>query len=190
MVHQTSDEKTGWWSELWRRQRWMILILWIVAGIRFALDFRQADDPIAFETGAIRWQATIGVYYVSGALLLIASFRGTYRGLSYGRHVLGMVMLGLLCWGVPNSIVYTTAQFQGWEHGRFTPPPAEGVEVPEGTARERSGPIAETALGKVASGVGVGAGTTVASFVLWNFWLMNLLIYLPARLRRRTGEST
>lgn len=174
---------------LWSRIRWIVLILWIVAGVKFALEFREQDDPIFLEALGIRWQASIGVYYVALVLLLVASIRGTFAGLGYGKLVQAMLLLSVLGWGVPNSIVYTTAQFKGWTHGRFLPPVTEEERerleaAGEAVPRERSGPILSTPLRKVGSGLLVGFFTTIAGFI-WNFLWMNLLIVLPRPFARK-----
>ncbi|MFG0316380.1 MAG: hypothetical protein ACF8XB_03845 [Planctomycetota bacterium JB042] len=83
---------------LWSRLRWIVWILWLVAAVKLALEFRETDDPIAFEFAGLRWQGSIGVYYVSVVLLAIAAIRGTFAGVGYGRLVLSALLLGVLGW--------------------------------------------------------------------------------------------
>ena len=182
-----SDEQP---RSLWSRLKWIAVVAWAVAGVKFALEFREQEESILFALGSSRWQAAIGVYYVMPVLLLIANLRGVFKGLGYGKLVLGMLLLAVLCWFVPNTIVYTTAQFKGWTHGRFAPgppkkadPPAVG-EVASKLAEEgppaRNAPVAKGTAGKILTGLGVAGGTTLFGFV-WCFIWMNLLIYLPRR---------
>ncbi len=178
---------------LWSRVRWIVWILWIVAAIKLGLEFREAEDPIAFEFAGIRWQGSIGVYYVSFVLLVVAAIRGTFDGLRYGKLALSALLLAVLGWCVPNTVTYTTAQFQGWTHGRFQPPvsPEEAARLEaagEVVPKERSAPIAATPAGKLGTGLLVGLMTTIAGF-LWTFLWIHLLVVLPRRFGRPRGAS-
>lgn len=159
------------------RLRWIVVIAWIVAAIRFGLDFRQQEDPI-FMTGSFRVQLSVGVYYVMLPLLLIGALSGTFDGLSYGKLVLSMLLLGILCWGIPNVVIYATAQFKGWQHGRFHYDDDEHLR--------RGPPIADTTIGKLGIAFSVGGLTSIAGFV-WSFVAMHLLVLLPRRLFRPNG---
>src|SRR5690606_29950043 len=143
------------------RLRWIVFVLWGVAAVKLALEFLEVEEPIVLEIGSLRWQASIGAYYVVFVLLLVAALRGTFQGLRYGKLLQAGLLLGALGWCVPNVVVYTTAQFQEWTHGRFRPPvdaaEKERLEAAgETVLPERSAPLATTPLGKVGTGVGIG----------------------------------
>lgn len=86
-----------------------------------------------------------------------------------------------IAWGIPNTLSYTTAQFLGWQHGRFY---YGGPDDPA----NRAAPIAATVLGKLGWGVLQGAVTSVAG-TIWCTAFGTLFVWLPARLRRRGGRE-
>jgi hypothetical protein len=159
---------------LLRRLRWIFVVAWIVAAIRLGLDLREQDDPVIHLGAGIGLQLSIGVYYVMPFLLLIGALRGTFDGLSYKQLVLAMLVIGVLCWGIPNTITYGIAQFNGWQHGRFS------------HAADRGPPIAATTLGKIGYALMVGGFTSIGGFV-WNFLMMHLLVLWPRKKFRPAG---
>jgi hypothetical protein len=108
----------------------------------------------------------IGVYYGMPIVLLIFAVLGTFKGVGWKRLALGMILTGVLVWGLPNVISYTTAQFLGWDHGRF------------GAGR---GPaIAETSAGKVLTGLQIGGITSLVG-AAWLIVWSTILIWLPGK---------
>jgi hypothetical protein len=158
------------------RVRPLLYVLWIVAALRFALDATVKPgvfDPLGF----------VSVYYFSAVLLLLVGIAKTWDDLSYAKMLGAWALTACLAFGVPNAITDTAAQFAGWQHGRFRPPPADGSEPAPGEAPVRGPRLQESALGKVGVGLAVAGGTTVAGF-LWCALLGTLVVYVPARVRR------
>ena len=85
-----------------------------------------------------------------------------------------LIILGFFVWFVPNLITYTTAQFMGWDFGRFAP--------------GRAAPIAEGTVGKLLTGLGLGAGTMLAG-TGWSIVFGSLLIYLPNQMRANKNKG-
>ena len=103
-----------------------------------------------------------GVYVAMPVVFHYCAIRESYRGVSWGRLALGMILLGVLVWGIPNTVSYTVAQFMGWRHGRFS----------EGRGPE----IAATAIGKVLTGAKIGFFTSIAGSV-WSIVWSTILIW-------------
>lgn len=181
---------------LFSRLRPWILILWVVAAVRYFIDFREVDAPIVFATGPIQWTADwVSVNYVVVPLLLVMGFVGVFRGWSWGRCLKALALLAVLCWSIPNGIAYTTGQFQEWQHGRYRGqnlavvdgqtvtfeeddgPPAGATDV----RMARTMPLGETTAEKLTRGVGIGLVTVLAGFI-WMFLWFHLFVYLPRRL--------
>ena len=168
-------------GELFRRVRPLVYVLWIVALARFVVDVKERpelDDP---------W-TLVSVYYASILMLVWISVKRRLAGLSYPRMLAAFALVGVLCWAVPNSIAYTTAQFKEWTFGRFRPPRAEFVERNERDPEAKTAPIGADAFEKVRNGVLVGALTSLAGFG-WTTICGTFLVYLPERLRRRRERS-
>lgn len=142
-------------KSLWSQFKTLILIGWGIALVRLLLDASSQEFAMY-----------IGVYYGMPIVLLVFAVLGIYKGVGWKRLALGMILTGLLVWGLPNLISYTTAQFMGWRHGRF----AEG----------RGPDIAATALGKVVTGVQIAALTSVVGSVWLILW-STILIWLPGK---------
>ncbi len=100
---------------LWSRARGLILFGWLVALIRFGIDAKYHP---------VRWEPLffVGVYFLMPIAFLVAGIRGTFDDMSWKRLALMAILIGLLVWGLPNLITYTTARFLGWTEGRFAPP--------------------------------------------------------------------
>jgi hypothetical protein len=153
-------------SGLWKDVKPLVFFGWVVAAIRFALEFTAPQQAWYF-----------GVYWLMPiALLYFGLVRHRLDHLSWPRLALAMILVGMLVWFVPNAISYSTAQFQGWTHGRFAP-------------NVQSAPIAPTPVGKIRTGVVVGFLTGLAGSVWCIVW-STLLVWLPAYLRRRHTVST
>jgi hypothetical protein len=151
-----------------RRIRGLVLFGWAVAMVRFvaeALWHPGRGDPFWF----------LGVYFLMPIAFLVIGIRGTFDDLRWPKIALIALLLGVLVWGVPNAIIYTVAQFQGWTHGRFTP-------------HERAAPIAPTALGKLGWGLSIAGGTAVAG-AIWCLLWTTVLIWLPGVFRRRRARA-
>ena len=147
--------------ELWKDAKPLIFFGWIVAAIRFLLEFSAPQ---------LAWY--FGVYWLMPiALLYFGTLRRRFDHLSWPKLALAMVLVGMLVWFLPNAISYTTAQFEGWTHGRFAP-------------NVQSAPIAPTDFGKIRTGVVVGFLTGLAGSVWCIVWA-SLLVWLPVVLRRR-----
>ncbi|HZN39607.1 MAG TPA: hypothetical protein VFD82_12435 [Planctomycetota bacterium] len=127
--------------------------------IRFVLEFVAPGLSMYF-----------GVYYVMPVVIAAIGLRGSWGPIRWPSLLLSMFVLCLIVWGIANSLSYTTAQFLEWHHGRF----AEG----------RAAPIAASALGKIGVGLLQGALTSLAG-TAWCTVIGTLLIWLPARLRRK-----
>lgn len=155
-------------ESLFQRIRWIVFILWAVAAVRLALDFRQQEDPIV-QLGPVPLQLSIGVFYVAPLLLCWGSIRGTFAGMRYRDLTLAAALLAILCWGIPNLINYGTAQFLEWTHGRFKP--GEGGRGPD---------IGTTTLAKLGATAFMAAATTAFGFA-WCFIWMNLVVVLPRK---------
>jgi hypothetical protein len=141
----------------------IILFGLAVAAVRFALDAAKLDAAL--------W---IGVYFFMPVALLVAGLLRTYDDLPWRRLALGMLVVALCCWCVPNAISYTTAHLLGWQHGRFRPDPRF--------------PVPESTLGKVGMGVGTGVGTAISGTIWLLFW-GTLAVWLPGRIRRKRAAS-
>lgn len=140
---------------LWPRIRGLVFFGWAVALIRFILEFTAPD-----------YAMYIGVYFVMPVAYLYYGVTGRLDDLSWPRLALAMVMVAFFVWFIPNAISYTTAQFMGWQHGRF------------------SADIAASAGGKILSGLGVAVVTFVGG-ALWSVVFGTLLTWLPGHRRRK-----
>jgi hypothetical protein len=149
---------------LWSRARGLVLFGWLVALIRFAIDAK-------FHPGRGEPLFWFGVYTLMPIAFLVAGIRGTFDDMSWKRLALMSILIGLLVWGLPNFITYTTARFLGWTDGRFAPPKS-GYPFGDDTGARILGSL----LAGVITGV-IGA----AWCILWT----TLLIWLPGRSRRK-----
>ena len=147
-------------KSLWNDVKPLVWFGWAVAAIRFALEFVAPQQAWYF-----------GVYWLMPVALIYYGVQKKLDHLSWPRLALSMLIVGVLVWGLPNVIVYTTAQFQGWTHGRFTP-------------QTQSAPIAATSAGKIQAGLVVGALTALGGSV-WSIVWSTLVIWLPSYVRRR-----
>ena len=147
-------------GSLWNDIKPLVFFGWVVAAIRFALEFVAPQQAWFF-----------GVYWLMPIALIYFGVQHKLEHVAWPRLALSMVLLGVLVWFVPNAIAYTTAQFQGWSHGRFAP-------------QTQSAPIAPTPGAKIGTGLTVAALTALGG----SFWCIvwsTLVIWLPGYLRRR-----
>jgi hypothetical protein len=163
---------------LWPRVRGLVLFGWLVVLIRFALD--ATLKPEEWTPG---W--FVGVDILMPIAFLVVGIRGTMDDLPWPKYVLMALMLGLLVWGIPNAIVYTTAQFLEWTHGRFEPTvrDAAGKYV-----RGHAFPLESASAGKLGAGLKIAGFSSIFGFV-GSLVLMTLLIWLPGVVRRRKRAS-
>ena len=144
--------------------RGLIYFGWVIAAIRFLLEFTAPDQSMYF-----------GVYIIMPLAYLYYGIKGKLDDLTWPRLALGMVIVAFFVWFIPNCIAYTTAQFMAWDHGRF----AAAQATPEAAA---------TAIGKIMKGVGTAAITLVGGSV-WSIVLSTLLIWLPGRRRKSKSQT-
>ncbi len=168
---------------------------WIVAAIRLAIEARTTDMNVV---------AMFSVYATIVVLFLFAAFSGALDALAWKPLFVGALLLGVLCFGIPNTISYAVAQFEGWSHGRFYSDPdatkllRKYQDAGDGfwKAREkaqaelghedmtRGPPIGRTTGEKLTAALTVGGATSIAG-TLWSLVLGILLIGIPASMRRR-----
>jgi hypothetical protein len=154
---------------LGRRLLPLVLLGLGVGLLRYALEFAAPDQSMYF-----------GVYFVMPVALLVVGIRGTWGAIRWPALLGTMVLMCLIVWGIPNTLSYTTAQFQGWNHGRF---------YHEGPGDHRAAPIAATTFGKLGWGFLQGLATSVAG-TIWCTVIGTVVIWLPGRLRRRGSTTT
>lgn len=147
-------------NNTWTHVKGLIYFGWLIAAIRFILEFAAPAQSMYF-----------GVYFVMPLAYLYYGVKGKLDDLSWPQLALAMVMVAFFVWFIPNSISYTTAQFAGWEHGRFSVAQA----TPE---------AAGTAVGDIINGVTTALITFVGG-TLWSIVFSTLLIWLPGRRRKR-----
>src|SRR5262245_32381003 len=155
---------------LWPRIRPLVMFGWLVALIRFGIDASMKPgraDPFFW----------FGVYTLMPIAFLVYGIRGTLDDVRWPKIALIALIVGLLVWGIPNLITYSTAHALGWTHGRFA--------VPESA---RASPMfASTALGpSILRGLVTGGITTVTGAV-FSLIGLTLLAWLPGVIRRRRG---
>jgi hypothetical protein len=149
---------------LWPRIRGLVLFGWLVALLRFGLE------PTAKPAqGDVAW--ILSVYFLMPVAFVWTGIRGTFDDLRWPKIALIAALIGILVWAIPNAIIYTTAQFLGWTHGRFAP-------------NDRAAPLATTTLGRLGAGLGV-AGMTAIAGAIWSLVWMTLVVWLPGVVRRR-----
>jgi hypothetical protein len=163
-------------KHLWPYLRPIVYLAWLVAAVRLAID--ATLKPAIFAAPSM-----VSVFYALPLLMIWTGIRGAWDSLPFPKMLAGFALLGLLCFGLPNFVSYTTAQFAGWTHGRFRPP-APGKEGFGEDKEARAAPIKETAAGKVGAGATIGFFTTISGFV-WCTVTGALFIYIPARVRRK-----
>lgn len=146
-------------SQTWTSVRGLVFFGWLIAAMRLLLEMVAPDQA-----------RYIGVYFVMPAAYLYYGLNGRLDGLTWPRLAIAMITVAFYVWFVPNALTYTTAQFMGWENGRF--------------AAESAGPIAATAIGKIGSGLTTAGGTFIGG-ILWSILWGSLLIWIPARWRKR-----
>ena len=151
-------------GNLWNHVKGLIFFGWLVAIIRFALEFVAPEQAMYF-----------GVYYVMPLAYLYYGLTGKLDDLKWPQLALGMVIVAFFVWFLPNSISYTTAQFLELEHGRF--------------AADRAAAIQDSAMGKIISGVSISLVTWVGGAV-WSIVFSTLFIWLPGLRRKRSLQST
>ena len=168
-------------TEIYREFRPIIWVLWMVAAARLAMDTNTDNEKPAYM---------MSVYAGSAILFLYNGITGAMDHIGWKRLLLGALTVAVMCWMIPNTIAYTVGQFAGWTHGRFyvDPQDTEPGEVKEelGNSKSRAASPADTAVGKVASGVMMGGLTTLAGAV-WCLVTASLLLGVPMALRRRRG---
>jgi hypothetical protein len=158
----------------WSRVRGLVLFGIAVAALRFILD-------ATIQPGEWSWGWFVGVSFLMPLAFLYVGIRGTMDDIRWPKFLLMSLILGVLVWGIPNLITYTTAQFQGWQFGRFEPvvKDAAGDYV-----RGHAPPIADSTAGKIKAGLMAAGGsalfTTIGSIVLFT-----LLVWLPGVIRNK-----
>lgn len=173
----------------------LIFVAWFVAAMRLVADACTTD---------LNFLGMLSVYGVIAFVFLYAGFSGILDALVWKPLLLGSVVLGVTCFFVPNTIAYSVAQFQGWNHGRFQvdaehyaiqkPLMENGMGLFEAKAKSeeilgrpdptRGPPIAETTGGKIKVAATIGAFTTIAG-TLWSLVFGTLFVGIPATFRRR-----
>lgn len=143
----------------WNSVRGLVFFGWMIASMRLLLEMVAPEQARFF-----------GVYYVMPAAYLYYGLTGKLDGLTWPRMATAMVTVAFFVWFVPNALSYTTAQFMGWEYGRFAP--------------ASSGPINTTIGAKIQSGL-ITASQTFVGGSLWSIVWGSLLIWLPGRWRKR-----
>ncbi|MEO6596402.1 MAG: hypothetical protein ABIP94_16755 [Planctomycetota bacterium] len=156
---------------LGQRIRGLVLLGLAIGLIRYGLEFVASKHAMWF-----------GVYYVMPIALLVIGLRRTWGDIRWPVLLGTMFVMCLVVWGIPNTLAYTTGQFQGWNHGRFYSGGGDDTHV-------RAAPIAASTLGKVGLGLMQGLLTAVAGTV-WCTVFGTLFIWLPARLRRGAAATT
>jgi hypothetical protein len=147
-------------SQTWRYVRWLVFFGWIVAGIRYILEFVAPEQAWYF-----------GVYFVMPLAYLYYGITGKMDDLSWKHLALAMIMVAFFVWFIPNAVAYTTGQFMGWQHGRFA-----------------ADPIAASSPGKLGTGVRIAFITFIAG-ALWSILFSTLVTWLPGHVRRRKVQS-
>ncbi len=168
-------------KSLWPLIRGGVFVAWTVAAMRLAIDARATPDlshPLSY----------VSVFLMTALFFLWAGFSRRLDGLTYKQCWGAFFLMGLLCFGLPNAIAYTTAQFQGWTHGRFRPPSAESMAKGVRDPSARTAPVAATTVGKIGTGLMIG-GITTLSGTLWCAGLGTLFAYLPGRFRKRKAAA-
>ena len=148
-------------SQTWASARGLVFFGWLIAAMRLLLEIVAPEQARLF-----------GVYYVMPAAYLYYGLNGKLDGLTWPRLAMAMITVAFYVWFVPNALSYTTAQFMGWQDGRF--------------AVESAGPIAVTAGGKIVSGLKTASQTFVGG-LLWSIVWGSALIWVPSRWRKRQG---
>lgn len=151
------------------RIRGLVLLGLAIGLLRYALEFTASPYAMWF-----------GVYYLMPVALLVVGLRGLWGPIPWPKMLGSIAVMCLLVWGIPNTLAYTTGQFLGWQHGRFH---YGGPDDPA----TRAAPIAATTWGKLGWGVLQGVLTSVAGTIWCTVW-GTLVIWLPARLRRRRAS--
>lgn len=146
-------------SQTWASVRGLVYFGWLIAAMRLLIEM-VAPEQSRF----------IGVYYVMPAAYLYYGLNGKLADLAWPRLATAMVTVAFWVWFVPNALSYTTAQFMGWEFGRF--------------AAASAGPIAATAGEKIGSGLVIASQTFVGGS-LWSIVWGTALIWVPGRWRKR-----
>lgn len=141
----------------------LIIFGWIIASIRLVLDLSAPEISMYF-----------GVYYGMPLVYLYYGLTGKMDHLSWSRLAIAMVVVAFFVWFIPNVITYTTAQFMGWEFGRFS--------------ADRNEWIQDSSIRKVLSGLGISAVTFVAGSV-WSIVFGSVLIFLPRRFRKKSSHT-
>jgi hypothetical protein len=152
------------------RIRGLVLLGLAVGLIRYVLEFAASDAAMWF-----------GVYYVMPVAILVIGVRRSWGDIRWPALLGTMCVVCVIVWGIPNTLAYTTAQFLGWQHGRF-------YHGPPGDPETRAAPIAATFFGKLGWGVLQGIGTSVAG-TIWCTVCGTLFVWLPGRLRRRSAPQ-
>lgn len=150
-------------TTLWNAIRPLVFIGWGIAAVRLALEFVAPDASMY-----------VGVYYLMPIVLIAYSVKKRFDDLLFLRLMLGMLIVGVLVWGLPNFIAYSTAQFQGWEHGRF--------------AAGRSEPLREGTAARLLAGISIAWKTSLVGtfwMAVWSFFAT----WIPGALRRRRGRA-
>src|SRR6267142_1244145 len=101
-------------QSLWPKVRGLVIFGLCVALVRLILD--ATIKPEEWTPG---W--FVGVDLLMPIAFIVVGIRGTLDDVPWPKWALASILLGVLVWGVPNLIAYTTGQFMGWHHGRFEP---------------------------------------------------------------------
>ncbi len=173
----------------------VILTAWIVAAGRLVTEACTTDLNVV---------AMLSVYATIAVIFLFAGFTGVLDALAWKSLLVGALLLGVLCFGLPNAISYSVAQFKGWSHGRFYSDTqfvtlqkkfedaGDGFwDSREKAAKElgredtsRGPPIGATTMDKLKAAGTVGVFTSIGGTV-WSLVLGILLVGIPASVRRK-----
>lgn len=157
---------------LWNGVRAAVCYGWLVVLVRLVLDGVAPDRA---------W--TVGIFFLMPVALLVIGRKGGLDAWSWKRLATGMILIGVLCWGLGNLLSYGTAATLGWDHGRFNP---DGPGPPFGTGP----PLPRDTLLQKLGWIGLPAGAGAIAGSLWCILWGSLLIYLPGRARRRRAAAS
>ncbi len=153
----------------------LVVFGYLVAAIRLGLDFMDREIAMYF-----------GLYYMMPVAYLVAGRKRLWGVCGWKTMAGTMMVIGVLVWGVTDSIVYTLAQFMEWTDGRFFP--GEKIVGADGVISYGKGwrnlPIAESALGKVGYGLLHGAFASVIGGS-WSVLVGTLFVWIPRRTLKR-----
>jgi len=162
----------------------LVAIGYVIAAIRLGLDFWDQDRAMWF-----------GLFYAMPVAILVIGRRRSWGPIPWTSMAKTMVIVGVLVWGVCNSISYSVGQFMEWTDGRYYP----GELKPDGTWADGKWPdgeergiratfVKDTTMGKIGAGLLHG----LLSSILGSIWCIlagTLFCWVPRR-TLRTGSGS